>query len=174
MLAVTIRPPFGERANAVMARSISPASRMSMGRHLHPERWRHCLDDTQLAAPAVNAGSRRTAARVTPGAICLSSSSHFPPMLYSNEAKPVILPPGRAKLATKPPLTGSTTVTSTIGTVGSPAATLDARTAVDEDDMAQRDQSARIEWDRHSRAPAIVDLTFGDGQMDEFIYRVMN
>ena len=29
-------------------------------------------------------GSRRTATRVTPGAICLSSSSHFPLKLYSN------------------------------------------------------------------------------------------
>ena len=34
--------------------------------------------------PAGMAGSRRTATRVTPGAICLSSSSHFPLMLYSN------------------------------------------------------------------------------------------
>ena len=34
------------------------------------------------------AGSRRTATRVTPGAISLSSSSHFPLMLYSNAVKP--------------------------------------------------------------------------------------
>ena len=61
--------------------------------------------------------SRRTAARVTPGAICLSSSSHFPLMLYSNEVKPVALPPGRAKLSTKPAATGSETTGNTIGTV---------------------------------------------------------
>src|SRR5262245_55101356 len=43
-------------------------------------------------------GSRRTATRVTSGAISLSSSSHFPPMLYSEIMKPVVLPPGRARL----------------------------------------------------------------------------
>ena len=37
------------------------------------------------AGPAGLAGSRRTATRVTPGAICLSSSSHFPLRLYSND-----------------------------------------------------------------------------------------
>ena len=38
-------------------------------------------------------------------------------MLYSNSMKPVALPPGRAKLSTKPAPTGSTTPTNTIGTV---------------------------------------------------------
>ncbi len=52
--------------------------------------------------PEAMAGSRRTAARVTRGAICLSSSSHFPLMLYSKFMKPVALPPGRARLSTKP------------------------------------------------------------------------
>jgi hypothetical protein len=33
--------------------------------------------------PEATAGSRSTAARITPGAISLSSSSHFPLMLYS-------------------------------------------------------------------------------------------
>ena len=50
--------------------------------------------------PVGMAGSRRTATRVTPGAICLSSSNHFPARLYSNGVKPVTLPPGRAKLST--------------------------------------------------------------------------
>ena len=53
------------------------------------------------------AGSRRTATRVTRGAISLSSSSHFPLMLNSNEVNPVALPPGRARLSTQPPPTGS-------------------------------------------------------------------
>ena len=39
-----------------------------------------------------------------PGTICLSSSSHFPLIAYSNAMKPVTLPPGRAKLLTKPRL----------------------------------------------------------------------
>ena len=61
--------------------------------------------------------SRSTATRVTLGAICLSSSSHFPLILYSNAMKPVALPPGRAKLFTKPAPTGSATAANTIGTV---------------------------------------------------------
>ncbi len=35
--------------------------------------------------PAAMAGSRITATRVTPGAICLSTSSHFPLVAYSNQ-----------------------------------------------------------------------------------------
>ena len=67
--------------------------------------------------PAASEGSRRTATRVTLGAISLSNSSHFPLRLYSNALKPVVLPPGRAKLATKPAPTGSITFANTIGTV---------------------------------------------------------
>ncbi len=63
------------------------------------------------------AGSRTTAARVVPGEICLSISSHLPLMPYSNARKPVMFPPGRAKLATKPCPTGSGTIVNTIGTV---------------------------------------------------------
>jgi hypothetical protein len=44
------------------------------------------------------ADSRRTATRVTWGAISLSSSSHFPAMLYSQTRKPVALPPGRRRV----------------------------------------------------------------------------
>ena len=62
-------------------------------------------------------GSRRTAALVTPGAISLSSSNHFPPMPYSNSIKPVALPPGRARLSTKPAPTGSANDVNTIGTM---------------------------------------------------------
>src|SRR4051812_47664261 len=63
------------------------------------------------------AESRRTAARVTPGAISLSSSSHFPLRPYSNEMNPVTLPPGCARLSTKPAPTGSATPANTIGKV---------------------------------------------------------
>src|SRR5215475_10589733 len=68
-------------------------------------------------APDPNSGSRRTTARVTPGAISLSSSSHLPLMLHSNEMKPVTLPPGRARLSTKPAPTASPTPVNTVGTV---------------------------------------------------------
>src|SRR6516225_10116994 len=61
--------------------------------------------------------SRSTATRVTPGAISLISSTHFPANPYSGLVKPVALPPGRARLATKPAPTGSTTCANTIGTV---------------------------------------------------------
>ncbi len=47
----------------------------------------------------------------------LSSSSHFALMPYSNTEKPVALPPGRARLSTKPAPTGSATCTNTIGTL---------------------------------------------------------
>ena len=55
-------------------------------------------------------------ARFTSGAISLSISSHFPVREYSKMTKPVALPPGRDKLATKPEPIGSTTPTNTIGT----------------------------------------------------------
>src|SRR5262249_53218664 len=41
--------------------------------------------------------------------------SHLPASPYSNSMKPVILPPGRARLRTKPAPTGSTTCRNTIG-----------------------------------------------------------
>ena len=62
-------------------------------------------------------GSRRTATRVTFGAISLSNCSHFAASEYSNETKPVALPPGRDMLLMTPEPTGSTTLTNTIGTV---------------------------------------------------------
>src|SRR5258708_15190996 len=62
-------------------------------------------------------GSRSTATRVTLGAVCLSNSSHFAPKPYSYAAKPVMLPPGRAKGEEKPAPTGSGTPANTIGTV---------------------------------------------------------
>src|SRR5262249_54820436 len=81
-----------------------------------PERRRNCLDGTQLAAAGSLPGIRNTATRVRSGAISLSSSNHFPPMPYSVKLNPVALPPGRARLSTKPPPTGSPTFTNTIGT----------------------------------------------------------
>ena len=42
-----------------------------------------------------------TAARVTEGTICLRSSNHFAPTANSKSAKPVILPPGCARLGDK-------------------------------------------------------------------------
>src|ERR1043166_4943936 len=47
----------------------------------------------------------------------LSNSSHFPLRVYSNDMKPISLPPGRARLSTKPAPTGSLAIGKTIGTV---------------------------------------------------------
>ena len=69
------------------------------------------------ASAVVIAGSQMTAARLTSGAISFSNSSHFPAKLYSNCKKPVALPPGFARLLTKPEPTGSGTMANTIGTV---------------------------------------------------------
>ena len=117
-LPVTIRPPFELRANAATSRSISPASRTSIGVNSTPN------DGGAMAwiaanwpIPAASAGSRRMAIRVRLGAISLNSSSHFPLGLYSNAVNPVALPPGCANLATRPAPTGSMTFANTIGTV---------------------------------------------------------
>src|SRR6516225_2160550 len=67
--------------------------------------------------PAGLAESRRTAARITRGAISFSSSSHFPLTLYSKIMNPVTLPPGRASVSTKPAPTGSETPANTMGEV---------------------------------------------------------
>src|SRR5262245_22360879 len=65
--------------------------------------------------PEGEAESRMTAARLTFGATCLSSSSHLAPMLCSTVMKPVALPPGRASLSTKPAATGSPATGDTSG-----------------------------------------------------------
>jgi len=85
---------------------------------LDPERWRHRLD----AAEQRDLGGdpripQSTATRITPGAISLSSSSHFAANPNSGLENPVVLPPGRARLATRLPPTGSMTFVNTIGTL---------------------------------------------------------
>src|SRR6516225_1019691 len=68
--------------------------------------------------PPVRAvGSRITATRVTVGASSLSSSSHLALIPNSNCVKPLALPSGRPRLATRPAPTGSVALTNTIGTL---------------------------------------------------------
>src|SRR5215510_3576654 len=62
-------------------------------------------------------GSCTTVMRFTFGAISRSRVIHLPAITYSKVTKPVALPPGLARLDTKPPATGSKTCTKTIGTV---------------------------------------------------------
>src|SRR5262245_11696470 len=78
--AVTISPPLPERANAATPRSISPGSRTLNGVSSTPN---DCATDwiaLNWPMPAAKVGSRKTATRVTCGAICLSNSTHFPLM----------------------------------------------------------------------------------------------
>ena len=87
------------------------------GLDFHACRWRHRLDDGELADPGGPSASRRTAARVMPGAICFRTSSHLPLKLYSNCMNSVALRPGRDRVSTNPLPTGSATLTNTIGTL---------------------------------------------------------
>ena len=57
------------------------------------------------------------AARLSPGAISESSSSHLPPSVASKLTKPVMFPPGRSSRTTMPLATGSATFAKTIGIV---------------------------------------------------------
>ena len=116
-LDVTSNPPVGERAKAAMASSISAASRIFMGLTSTPTDGATDWMTANWPIPEGTSASRRTAARVTPGAICFRTSSHFPLKLYSNCMNPVALRPGRDRVSTNPLPTGSATLTKTIGTV---------------------------------------------------------
>src|SRR6516165_180681 len=111
--------------------------------------------------PEAKVGSRMTAARVTRGAISLSSSNHFPLMPYSIEVKPVALPPGRPRLATKPPPTGSVTFTNTIGTVRDTCCNGQGHSASGQDDIRRQRDQFRREFANVigiACAPTVVDL----------------
>src|SRR5262245_39867081 len=68
-------------------------------------------------AYGATAGLNSIATLATCGAISLSSSNHLPASEPTIAWKPVTLPPGRARLATKPLPTGSETVAKTMGMV---------------------------------------------------------
>ena len=99
-LAVMIRPLFGEVASAAAMRSISAVLRTSIGVTSIPKYGETAWIAPNCPLPEGTAGLRTTAARLTAGAICFSTSSHFPLTPYSLAAKPVTFPPGRAKLET--------------------------------------------------------------------------
>src|SRR5262245_3210862 len=102
-------PPFGERAKAASARSITPASLTLSGVNSTPSDGATDWMAPSCPLPEAKPRSRRIAARITLGESSLSSSSHFPLKLYSIRENPVMLPPGCAKLSTNPLLTGSFT-----------------------------------------------------------------
>src|SRR5262245_32953703 len=113
----TTKPPFGSCANAVISRSTSVALVTPADVTVTPSE-----EDADSAARknetlAAILGSWTTATRRTEGAICLRTSSHFPPIAGSKLWNPVILPPGRARSVTNPLPTGSDTWVKTIGIV---------------------------------------------------------
>src|SRR5262249_21281866 len=89
------------------APSISGAFRPPIELNSIPSEGAADWSTANCAIPAGRLESRRTATRVTPGAPSRMGSSLFPLMPYSIDVKPVALPPGCARLCTKPAPTGS-------------------------------------------------------------------
>src|ERR1700741_5214691 len=113
-----IRPPLDCRAKLVIAGSISVEARIGVVVTAMPR--------VDAAAPIDRrkefdcgdvSGLNITATLVKSGAVCFKSLSHLPPIENSYAVKPVILPPGFARLVTKPCSTGSDTDANTTGTV---------------------------------------------------------
>src|SRR5262249_16510548 len=121
-----------------MACSIALESRVSIGRSSTPTYGATAWIAPNWPIPAGTSGSRTTATRVTVGAICLRNSSHLPPMLYSNEEKPVALPLGRPKLATSPAPTGSALLHHAVRQRGGIVAARGARAAAGKDAADRR------------------------------------
>ena len=85
--------------------------------HLHPERRRHGLDDGELADPRGYGGIPKDRYSRHARRDLLEQFQPFPAQAVFELIKPVVLPPGRARLSTKPAPTGSATTANTIGTV---------------------------------------------------------
>src|SRR6516164_8621163 len=100
---VTIRPLLGSRDRAATADSSSDVSRTGAAITSTPIDGEAALRGfRKYSAYGAVTGLNRRATRATRGAISLSSSSHLPAIVGSMLVKPVTLPPGREKLATKP------------------------------------------------------------------------
>ena len=112
-------PPFDECAKAAMLRSISPTSRTLIGIASIPSNGA-ALDGAELANPGGYGGVSKGATTqfdlrrdVLEEPRAISRSGRIRTLWKPS----VALPPGRAKLETKPAPTGSMTTTNTIGTV---------------------------------------------------------
>src|SRR5215470_9716905 len=115
---LTMSPPFGCPEAATRARSISPASRIGVTVSLTPnECARGSIDCTNFSAKGPASGLKINAMLPSSGAISLMSSNHLAPIANSKLVNPVMLPPGCAKLETKPCPIGSPTTTKMIGIV---------------------------------------------------------
>src|SRR5215510_6433077 len=113
----------------------------------------------QYSAYGAVAGLNNAATRATRGAISLSNSSHFPPIVGCIVTKPVTFPPGRGKLATKPLPIGSARSPKTMGMVrvccssAAVAGVLCVRIEVG----LQRNEFLRESLHQLLRRPAVVD-----------------
>src|SRR6516162_7792096 len=115
---MTISPLFGSRACAATADSSSDVSRTGAAIASTPKDRAAALRGfRKYSAYGAVTGLNKNTTRATRGAISLSNSSHLPAIVGSMLVKPVALPPGREKLATKPLPTGSATVANTMGMV---------------------------------------------------------
>src|SRR5262249_16207274 len=143
------------------ARSISSASRTPTGRTSTPNDGAAAWIPANWPIPVAMAGSRRTATRFSSGAISLSSSSNFALRPYSYEMKPVALPPGCARLSTKPAPTGALTFPNPIRAEGLgvlPSRNCRARGGQD-NIRCEREQFRRVPATAVGidRAPTVVD-----------------
>jgi hypothetical protein len=75
------------------------------------------LDSAKLSYPGSYSGISKDRYPRHVGRNLFEKFEPFRTLPYSNKTKPVALPPGRAKLSTKPAPTGSTACANTIGTV---------------------------------------------------------
>src|SRR5712691_2591955 len=113
---IIMRPPFGAAARAATTDSSSAASRTGAAIASTANDGAAALKGARKYSKyGAVAGLNRRAALARRGSICLSKPSHLPAIVGSRLMKPVTLPPGRGKLATKPEPTGSTTFTKMIG-----------------------------------------------------------
>ena len=96
----------------------------------------------------------------------------FPAHTVFDRANPVALPPGRARLATKPPPTGSMTPQTRSASGGSPVATPYNRVRRANDDVRrERDQFCCVSAKAVgiARAPAVVDPHVAAGDPAQFL-----
>ena len=129
-----------------MARAAVPASR------------------TVDSAGVALAGSTSTATRVAAGTSSRRSSSRFAANSLEKKLIPVRLPPGRARLATRPSLTGSSPTLKTMGIVVVAALAAKRRSELRRDDHG--DLSAN-QFGRQRRQS--IDLILGPAVFDRYV-----
>ena len=116
------------------------------------------------SAFAALAGLTSTAIRAAPGTSSRRSSSRFAANSAVRKLTPVRLPPGRARLATRPSLTGSSPTTKTMGIVVVAALAANAAGGSDRDDHGDLPAN---QFGRQRRQP--IGLTLGPAVFDRHV-----